>query len=179
MPAVPAYAHRLANGIAALDALSQDWIDRRTLEECLGVGKWTAWRILKRCGAVDGLGNALVCRRQDLIAQLRELQQDRRFAPEIARRDRVEQYLDGMVRYASRKHKEIARNQRAEDLLSSRFEKLPVGVDLSFSELRISFSGMEEFLHKFAAVLYALNNDFEKIEQFIIVGRGERRVQSS
>jgi hypothetical protein len=167
MPAVPAYAHRLANGIAALEALSQDWIDRRTLEECLSVGKWTAWRILKRCGATDGPGNTLVCRRDELIAQLRALQLDPHLAPEIARRERVELYLDRMVRYASRKRKLIARDHAAEQLLSSRFAKLPPGVDLSPSELRIAFFGTEDFLEKFGAIVFALNNDFEKIEKFI------------
>jgi hypothetical protein len=167
MPSVPSYAHRLADGIAALEALSQDWIDRRTLEECLSVGKWTAWRIMKRCGAIDGPGNTLICQRADLIRQLRVLQQDRRFAPEIARRERVEQYLDGMVRYASRQRKLIARDHAAEQLLSSRFANLPPGVDLSPTELRITFCGTEDFLEKFGAVVFALNNDFEKIEKFI------------
>jgi hypothetical protein len=72
-----------------------------------------------------------------------------------------------MVRYASRKHKEIARNQAATDLLSSRFHALPPGVDLAPGELRIAFFGTEDFLQKFGAVVYALNNDFEKIESFI------------
>ena len=96
MPAVPLYVHRLAPGIAALEALPTDIIDRRALEEALCVGKWTAWRILKRCGASDGPGGALVCRRQDLLSQLRRLQQDGRYGPEIARRERLERYLDTM-----------------------------------------------------------------------------------
>jgi hypothetical protein len=167
MPAVPLYAHRLTDGIAALEALPDDRIDRRTLEECLSVGKWTAWRIMKRCGAHDGPGNTLVCHRLDLLAQLRHLQQDRRFAAEIDRRERVERYLDGMVKYASRQHKEIARNEAAEALLSTRFHQLPPGVDLAPGELRIAFFGTEDFLQKFAAVVFALNNDFEKIQEFI------------
>src|SRR5215510_12266423 len=163
MPAVPLYIHRLADGIAALEALPQDLIDRRTLEEALGVGKWTAWRILKRCRAQDGPGNTLVCRRLDLISQLRRLQQDERFAPEIARRERVERYLEGIVRYASRKHKEVAHHRGAEELLSTRFQNLPPGVELTPSELRITFSGTGDFLQKFGAVVYALNNDYEQI----------------
>lgn len=172
MPTVPLYLHRLADGIAVLEALATDLIDRRTLEEVLGVSKWTAWRILKRCGAADGPGNSLVCGRQQLLRQLRALQQDGHFAPEIARRQRLERYLDGIVRYASRKHKEVARNQQAEALLSSRFGKLPPGVDLAPGELRIAFFGTEDFLQKFGAVVYALHNDFEKIEDFIENGSG-------
>ncbi len=167
MPTTPLYAHRLDGGIQALAAMSVDWVDRRTLEETLGVSKWTAWRIMKRCGAEEGPGNTLVCRRGDLIRQLQILQEDGRFAPEIARRKRVEHYLDGIVQYASRKHKQIARNEAAVELLSSRFLNLPAGVDLQPGELRIQFSGTEEFLQKLGAVVFALNNDYERISDFL------------
>ena len=140
MPAVPLYVHRLADGIAALEALPSDVIDRRTLEEVLVVSKWTAWRILKKCGAEEGPGGALVCQRQDLILQLRRLLEDGRFGPEIERRKRLDLYLDGIAAYASRQHKEVARNQQAEALLSARFGKLPPGVDLARGELRIAFT---------------------------------------
>lgn len=167
MPITPLWIHRLAEGIPALTCQSQEWIDRRTLEEVLGVGKWTAWRILRQCGAEDGPGGALVCRREKLVGRLRELQQNPHLAPEIARRERVEQYLAGMLRYASRKHKEIARNQDAEELLGSRFGKLPAGVELDRRELRIEFSGTDDFLRKFGAVVFALQNDFEEISEFL------------
>jgi hypothetical protein len=170
MPAVPLYLHRLADGIAALEALPNEVIDRRTLEEALGVGKWTAWRIMKQCGAEDGPGGALVCQRSHLLSQFRRFQEDHRFAPEIARRQRVASYLDHIVQHASRQHKEIARNQQAEALLSSRFGKLPPGVKLAPDELHIAFHGTEDLLQKLGAVVYALNNDFERIEEFIEKG---------
>jgi hypothetical protein len=80
---------------------------------------------MKRCGAEDGPGDALVCRRHDFVAQLCRLQQDRRFAPEIERRQRLERYLDSIVQSASRQHKQVARNEKAEALLSTRFGHLP------------------------------------------------------
>jgi hypothetical protein len=168
MPAVPLYVHRLAAGIAALEALPDGPVDRRTLEEALGARKWTAWRIMKRCGATEGPGGCLVCGRDRLVAQLRLIRQG--CAPEIARRDRLEQYLDGMVRSASRRHKEVARDRAAEALLGTRFGQLPPGVDLAPGELRIAFYGTEDFLQKFGAVVFALHNDFEKIQEFIEEG---------
>jgi hypothetical protein len=174
MPAVPLYVHRLADGIAALESLATDLVDRRTLEEALGVGKWTAWRILKRCGAVEGPGGALVCRRLDLLGQLRRLQQDGRYGPEIARRDRLERHLAGILRDASRRHTEVARTAAAEAIRSTRFGQLPAGVDLAPGELRIRFSGTNDFLQKFAAMVYALNNDFEGIREFIENGSPSR-----
>src|SRR5690349_24388818 len=121
MPASPLWIHRLADALPALASLPHDLVDRRTLEEVLGVGKWTAWRIMRQCGAEDGPGGALVCRRDALVAKLRAVQQDGRLAPELARRERLETYLDGMMQYATRKHKEIARRDAADALVSSRF----------------------------------------------------------
>jgi hypothetical protein len=182
VPATPLYAHRLAEGIQALSVMTIDWIDRRTLEEALNVSKWTAWRILKRAGAEDGPGGSLVSRREDLIRQLRALQEDPRFAPEIARRQRVEQYLEGMVRFASRKHRQIACNQSAVELVSSRFASLPAGVDLEPGELRIQFFGTDDFLQKFGAMVFALHNDYEQISEYIeagSVGSSSATVQSA
>jgi hypothetical protein len=172
MPATALYVHKLADGIQALRAISADWIDRRMLEEALGVGKWTAWRILKRCGAQDGPGGSLVCLRVDLIARLQALQQDGRLAPEIVRRQRVERYLEEIIRYAGHKHREIARSAKAVELMSRRFSTLPPGVELHPAELRIQFSGTEDFLQKIGSVVFALNNDYEAISEFIESGNG-------
>jgi len=167
MPSTPLWIHRLAAALPALETSPHDLLDRRAVEEALGVGKWTAWRIMRQCGATEGPGGALVCRRETLVEHLRHFQEDRRFRPEIARRERVEQYLDGMLQYATRKHTVIAKASAAEQLLGTRFSQLPPGVDLQPGELRIQFSGSEDFLQKFGAVVYALHNDFEAISEFI------------
>jgi hypothetical protein len=168
MPSVPTYIHRLAEAVAALQALPTEWVDRRALEEALGVSKWTAWRILKQCGADPGPGGALVCQRDHLIRQLDELQREGSYQTEIRRRDRVEQYLDSIVRFASRKHKEIARgNEASIALLSARFSSLPPGVELTPTELKITFHGTDDFLQKIGAVVYALQNDLEAVSEFL------------
>ncbi len=167
MPVQLSFLHRLASGIAALEECGSDWVDRRTVEEALGVGKWTAWRLLRRCGAAEGPGKALVCRKTEFIERLRKLERDERFEPEIQRRRRVEAYLDGMARFARTRHKEIAREAEAESLASSRFEALPEGVELTPGELRVQFEGMEDFLRKFGAVVFALHNDYEAVAAFI------------
>jgi hypothetical protein len=102
-----------------------------------------------------------------LIERLQELQRDGTIGPEIARRKRLEEYLGSMIRPSSRQHKEIASNEAATDLLSSRFGQLPDGVELGQSELRIQFSGSSDFLRKFGAVVYALNNDYEAISEYL------------
>ena len=167
MPAVPLYSHRLAEAVETLRSLGTDWIDRRTLGEILAVSKWTAWRILKACGAKEGPGGALVIGRLELIGALERLRQEGRIAAETARRARLETYLDGMIRFARGKHREIARNDAAVELVSTRFGSLPPGVELTPGSLRIDFSGAEDFLGKFGAVVYDLHNDCERIAEFI------------
>ncbi|MGA2435304.1 MAG: hypothetical protein ABSG25_08465, partial [Bryobacteraceae bacterium] len=61
----------------------------------------------------------------------------------------------------------IARSSQAEELISTRFSHLPPGVALFGAELRIEFFGTEDFLGKFAAMVYALQNDYEQISAFI------------
>jgi hypothetical protein len=168
LPALPTYIHRLAQASAALQDLPTEWVDRRALEEALGVSKWTAWRILKQCGAEDGPGGALICRRDALIRQLQDLQEHGSYKTEIERRERLEQYLDSIVRFASRKHKQIVRGNAASiALLSARFRSLPPGVELTPTELKIAFRGTEDFLQKVGALVYALQNDLEAVSEFL------------
>lgn len=170
MPAVPLYAHRLSEAIEVLGSMTGDWIDRRTLGEILAVSKWTAWRLLKTCGALEGPGGALAIPRAELIERLKALRDGSRLAGEIVRRARLETALDGLAHCARAKYKEIARNEKARELVSTRFASLPPGVELTPRSLRMEFRGMEDFLAKFGAVVYALHNDCDCIGEFINAG---------
>jgi|SRR5215471_11257761 len=167
MPSTPLYIHHLRQGIAALEALEVEYSDRRTLQEACGVSKWTAWRIMKRCGAQEGPGGSLVCQRASLIARLKEIEEDPGLAPEIRRRERVEDYLAGLAKYVSSKNKKIAKDAEAAGMLASRLPSLPLGVDLRPGQLHIAFSGTQDFLQKFGSVVFALQNDFETIQALL------------
>ncbi|HEY3412150.1 MAG TPA: hypothetical protein VGM51_03725 [Armatimonadota bacterium] len=70
-------------------------MDRRQLEELLGVSKTVAWRLLRHCGAEPGPGNTLICRRPALIARLEELlAEGGRLDHEIRRHDRLAVFLE-------------------------------------------------------------------------------------
>jgi hypothetical protein len=170
MPAAPLYAHRLEEAIDILRSSDAEWIDRRAFGEILAMSKWTAWRLLKACGAENGPGGALAIRRTQLIDRLAALRRDGRLAPEIDRRARLENALEGIARLARSKHRQIARNEQAARLVSTRFASLPPGVTLTPRSLEIEFRGMEDFLAKFGAVVYALHNDCESISQFMEAG---------
>jgi hypothetical protein len=167
MPAHPAYFHRLADAIGVLEKLPSAWIDRRTLQEVLGVSKTVAWRILRQCGASQGPGNTLVCPRQELAAALENLRTGRECVREVRRRQRLEERLTQLVTMARSHHVQVVPDSRALELFSTRFANLPGGVEISPARLTIDFFGTEDFLAKFGAVVFALQNDFEAISRFI------------
>jgi hypothetical protein len=78
--------------------------------------------------------------------------------------------LQQLLQFASRSRIDVARHEAARDILSSRFSHLPPGVDLQPRELRIQFEDPQEFLEKFGAVVFALQNDYEQIAELITAG---------
>jgi hypothetical protein len=167
MPAKPAYFHRIGDAVEALKQLPSPWVDRRTLEEVLGVSKTVAWRIMRRCGAEDGPGNALVCGRERLAAALAEIEASGECEREIRRRDRVEEYLARLAEAGRSRRIQVASGERALGMLDSRFRSLPAGVELAPRRLTVDFASPAEFLEKIGAVLFATQNDFEAIRDFI------------
>ena len=167
MPAQPAYFHRLTEALEVLRALSSEWIDRRTLQEILGVSKTVAWRILRQCGGKEGPGSTLVCGREELIAALQRLQATGRYQYEIRRRARVEGHLAELLSVARSRHIRVAPEDRGVELLSTRFTHLPPGIDLSPTRLTIDFAGTEDFMGKLGAVMFALQNDYDSISSFL------------
>jgi hypothetical protein len=167
MPARPAYFHRITEALEVLRKLESDWIDRRTLEVTLGVSKTVAWRIMRRCGATGG---ALVRRRLELVEALEALERSPGCDREIRRRGRLEERLSGLLAAARSKHVRIAPESRSLELVSTRLGKLPPGVELTPGRLTVDFFGTENFLEKVGAIVFALQNDYEAITEFIEQG---------
>jgi hypothetical protein len=61
----------------------------------------------------------------------------------------------------------VARDDQALALVNTRFSRLPANVELTPTSLHIDFHGTEDFLRAFGAVVYALNNDFEAVQEHI------------
>jgi len=181
MPAKPSYCAKLPAGIEALRALQTDWIDRRQLEEALGISKTVAWRLLRRCGVEPGPGAALVVRRDDLIQRLEQLARDGGpIQHEIQRRGRLEDFLERIRPPVVANLIRVAGNQQqALKLINTRFAKLPGNVVLTPRSLHIEFFGTEDFLQAVGAVIYALHNDYESISAFIEDGRPAKPVRST
>jgi hypothetical protein len=170
VPTKPAYFHHVADAIKNLKSLDSDWVDRRMVEELLDVSKTVAWRVLRRCGGEEGPGNALMCSRERLVAALEQLQATGEVEREVRRRDRVSGYLDRLAEFGRAKRTQVATNQRAVELLSSRFAALPAGVEFTPTRLTVEFSSPEEFLQRIGAMVFMLQNDYDSVRQFIESG---------
>ena len=167
MAARPVYFHRISEALAELRRGGPPWIDRRRVEELLGVSKAGAWRLMKRCGAEEGPGGALVCRREELIGALEALAESSEWRQEARRRNRLETYLAEMAKFVQSRETSVASDRQAAELLASHFGRLPAGVELTAVRLTVEFSGAQDFLRKIGSVIFALQNDFEAIRDFI------------
>jgi hypothetical protein len=167
MPSRPQYFHRLTDAIKVLEQYPTEWIERRQVEEVLGISKTVAWRILRKCGAEEGPGKALICRRGDFVRALRDILSNPEFEREARRRKRVEDQVLQLARLAHSRQSQVAQGEAAQGLIDSRFTTLPPGVDLTRERLTIEFHGPEDFLQKFGAVVFALQNDYESLAAFL------------
>ena len=167
MPAKPSWAWRLPSALAALRQSSEEWIDRRGVEELFGCSKTVAWRILRHAGIEPGPGGALACPRPVLLARLEAIAAGGEVEREIARRQRLDTLLERVRPAVIANMTRIAPDENALAVLNSRFAKLPANVQLTRSSLHIDFAGTEEFLAALGAVVYALNNDYEAVRAFI------------
>jgi len=172
MPAKPIYCHKIPDILRTLEAWRGEWIDRRSMEEIAGVSKTVAWRLLRRLGAGDGPGNSLMVSRAQAMEGLRRMQTEGTGAGlEIRRRSRLEEYLEGMRGYVAAQRTTVASQDTALDLVNTRFDNLPENVTLTPRSLRVDFENTEGFLRAFGAIVFALNNDYEAIREFIETGR--------
>ena len=92
--------------------------------------------------------------------------------PSVAgrRRERLEAALDALnARTRARLVKVVGEERPAEaaELVGTRFDRLPDGVELTPSSLHIEFQGREEFLERLGAVIFALENDTERVLGFV------------
>lgn len=167
MPSRPSYFHRVSAAVTELKAGRTPWVDRRMIEELLGISKAGAWRVMRRCGAQEGPGGALVCPREELIAALETLEASGEWRQENRRRERIETYLAQMAEFARSRKTRIVSGGKASAMVSSRFGKLPAGVELTPRRLTVEFSSPQEFLERIGSVIFALQNDFDAVRAFI------------
>ena len=159
------YLHRLPAAVKALEALpASQIIGREWISQHLGVSKGTALRIIAEAGS-RFYANLLVTDVARLVlffvAEIR--------SPELRQRIRTAQSLEDMARSVSQRQRVVAGQADASRLKHTLFKSLfeTPGVSLTRSRLAIDFAGMEDFLRKFGLIIYALQNDFDEMREFL------------
>jgi hypothetical protein len=164
----PSWLGRLRTEILpALEAASVSHLDRKAVETLLRVSQTEANRILKRAGAA-ALSGRLLVPRPTFLAWLQALAE----SPETERSERrvervAETLAAALVDQKHRQRPNLVPEERTVELVSTRFRKLPPDVQLTPGRLTIVFSGTQDFLAKFGAMVYALQNDYEEIAAFL------------
>jgi hypothetical protein len=175
VPRKPQHWLHLENALAVVSRLDVPWVDRALVQDALGCSQTEAWRILKKLGAEPGPGGALVLAREVFAARVRAYLEDPRVSFERRRRERLETALDALNPRTRARLVKVVGDDRPADalaLVSSRFDRLPDGVELTPHSLHIEFRGREEFLERLGAVIFALENDTERVLGFIQSGSG-------
>jgi hypothetical protein len=163
------YLRRLPKAIEVLEVmqplrmLGHEWVS-----DHLGVSKATAIRILNEAGA-ELTGNTLVIEARDLWAYLEKLQHNPQNEPELRRQTRTAKTLQDMARYMIHRQTMIAGkdNSTVAHTMFKNILSKASGISLTPSRLVINFEGSNDFLQKFAMVVYALQNDFDEMRQYL------------
>jgi hypothetical protein len=168
MPAKPSFSRDLPQALAELRQDPSDWVDRRRLELLLGISRSTAWRLLRQAGGQPGPGNTLVCRREELVSYFEQILNGGGSVDyEVKRRQRLESYLASIRPQVVASRTQVAPAGTGLAMVNSRFASLPPNVTLTPRSLHLDFSTPEEFLAAIGALVFALQNDYEKIAAFI------------
>src|SRR3954454_20942738 len=176
MPAQPSWFPRLPHILAELRALETvPFLDRQAFEHIFRVKDRRARVLMSRCPGLR-IGNACAVDRRPLIAWLEGLQQSKDFQWERQRRQRVAAVYEQAKREHPARQVEIPVNRRSN---STGLTSLPPGVMLAKRELRVQFSGLEDFLAKLYILSQAVQNNFEAFEEACPIAAPFPKLRSS
>lgn len=166
MPAKPLWYNRIDQIILELQALPGPWVDRRTVEDLLGVGSRRAQQIMAPCIAAT-IGNASVAGRDSLVAHLERLASGDDAEYERRRRQRFAET------YARLRDERLNQPQvlvpAPPSIERLRFADLPLGVEVAAGRITVTFTEPNEALEKLLALAMAIGNDREHFEEMVAV----------
>lgn len=160
MPSKPLWIGKLPEAIAQLERSSLPLIDRRQLEQLLGVGTRRAQQILAPF-TTEHLGRNCLADRISLIEGLRRLASQEEASYERRRRTRLAETLTDLdVAWRSKPRVLIAAPSDPVSLGS-----LPDGIELRPGALTIRFASPQDALEKLLALTLSIGNDFETFDR--------------
>ena len=167
MPDKPAWYDRLDEAEAQVRAVPSPWIDRRTLESILGIGRRRAQQILQPL-VRHTIGKNGLALKEDVIAHFRQLAAGDTATYERQRRDRLTALIQTWHQRARDQPRVLV--EAPDAIVNQELDALPEGVRLSPGRILIEgFATPGEAKRKLLALLMAIGNDPEEFDRRIAV----------
>jgi hypothetical protein len=168
MPDKPVWYDRLTEAEAQIAALPSPWVDRKTLESVLGVGRRRAQQILQPLVRFTIGKNGLAIK-EDVIAYLHQLAQGDAASFERQRRDRLAALIDTWHREAQEQPRVLV--EAPDGIVNQEINSLPEGVRLAPGRILIEgFTTPDEAKQQLLALIMAIGNDPEEFDNRIAIG---------
>jgi hypothetical protein len=157
---------KLPRIIEELSALPAPVVDRATMETLFGVGRRRAHELMARFSSGRGYtaGKTVLLDRQDLLAQLRALEETPDVQWEHQRRAKVSAAVGDIRRHAAASRISVVVPAK---VVETTLDDLPEGVQLRPGILTVEFSTGEELVARLFALSQALVNDYEGLERLV------------
>ena len=159
MPARPRWLLAIPDAIRQLEALDQDLLTRRDIEQLFGVSKVRAVQLMTGFGA-GRTGHLLTLPRAELLRQLRRQRKRAAFRHEETRREKV-------VTEIRRARLTGIRVAVPVEALEARLSGLPEGVSVERGRIEVRFDGAKDAVGRLYSLAQALVNDYERFEALV------------
>ena len=167
MPDKPIWCARLEEIAKNLHDLPDVWVDRRALEQALGIGSRRAQQILAPC-VTRQIGRNGLARREAILDHLRRLATGEKAHYERRRQRRLAEQLEKLREDLLRRPRVLV--EAPVTVLGQRFEGLPGGVTVAPGQITVRFETATEALEKLLALAMAIGNDRDRFERLATVG---------
>jgi hypothetical protein len=161
MPSHPRWISNLDRIITDLEAIPDQWLDRQTVQDLLGVKARRAQQIVASCIS-RVVGTSALIDREAFLQQLKRIQAGEAGVYEQKRRQRVARVIHQLGRQWA--CNPVLNVEAPTPIVSQSLENLPPGVDLGKGQITIRFTDSKEALEKLLALAMAVGNDYEQFE---------------
>lgn len=163
IPPRPEWLRRLATVKERLQKVTTPFLDRASVEELFGVSPSTALRILRHFGARHA-GKSCVIEREVFLNGVEQALATDEYHAYRARATRVAEEIAQARANWDARERVITNSPKVRE---RRLADLPATIHLEQHKLTVEFASMQEFIQRIADLVFLLQNDYGRVEQFI------------
>lgn len=166
MPDKPLWLAHIPEAIQALEAASDPWVDRATLEGLLHIGRRRAQQLLAPL-ASRRAGSSFLTHREALIAHLKRIAAGEQAYYDDRRREQLWKQLNQVRKQWLQRPPVLVElpNSHLRRVERHDFDGLPDGVELTPGTITLSFREPEEALQKLLALAIAIGENRQAFEE--------------